>query len=110
MDIAALGVTLLYDPVFAFLCVPLFAAHPGNQARTTILIAAALAALYSYRSSDRARVVPADMAIGQSRAEVGARSLLLALRVVLVLSVLMYVAGINAGPPRAVNLGQLLAK
>ena len=110
MDLVALGVALLYDPVFAFLCVPLFAAHPSNQARTTILIAAALAALYSYRSSDRSRVVPADMALGQTRAETGGRCLMVALRIVLVLSILMYLAGVNPGPPRAVNLGQLLAK
>lgn len=109
MDVVALGVSILFDPVFAFLSVPLLLAHPSNQMRTTILIAAALAAVYAYRSPDRAGLAPADMLLGPTHAGLGARCFMLALRVVLVLSAVLCIAGFNAGTPRPLNLRQMLA-
>lgn len=97
MDVAALGVTILYDPVFAFLSVPLLAAHQSNQIRTTILVTAALSALYSYRLPTRTHLAPMDMVLGQEKAEMAGRCLMLGFRVALVLSVLMVFAGINNG-------------
>ena len=98
MDIAALGVAVLYDPVFAFLSVPLLVAHRSNQVRTTILIAAAVAALYSYRAEDRSHVAPIDLMVGQDKADTGQKCLLVGLWVGLVLSILLLFAGFNMGP------------
>ena len=98
MDIAALGVAILYDPVFAFISVPLIVAHQSNQIRTTVLVVAALAALYSYRAEDRSHMAPVDLMIGQDKAEMGQKCLMLGMRVALVMSILMLFAGFNAGP------------
>lgn len=98
MDIAALGVAILYDPVFAFLSVPLLVAHRSNQIRTTILVVAALAALYSYRAEDRSHMAPMDLMIGQDKADMGHKCLMMGMRVALVMSIFMVFGGFNAGP------------
>ena len=97
MDIAALGVAIFYDPVFAFLSVPLLAAHESTQLRTTILVVAALAALYSYAADTRSHLAPVDLLLGQDKAATGHKCLMLGMRVALVLSILMLVAGFNRG-------------
>ena len=98
MDIAALGVAILYDPVFAFLSVPLLVAHQSNQIRPTVLVVAALAALYSYRAEDRSHMAPIDLMVGQDKADMGQKCLMMGLRGALVMSILMLFAGFNAGP------------
>lgn len=97
LSAVALGVAILFDPVFAFLCLPLLSAHQSNQVRTTILIAAALAALYSYRLPSRTHLAPIDLLLGQEHAEKAEKCFMLGFRVALVLSALMIFAGVNAG-------------
>ena len=97
MDITCLCVAIMYDPIFAFLSIPLVVAHDSNQTRTTILVVAALAALYSYTSPTRNYLAPVDMVAGQENAETGQRCLMFSFRIALVLSVLMLIAGMNKG-------------
>lgn len=108
MDALALCVTALFDSTFAVLSIPLIAGSRSNQVRTTILIAAALASLYTYRNNKSQLPLIDFILVDEKYKDLVHKSIMMTLRIVFIVSAVLAISGYNMGP-RTMDISKMLS-